>query len=228
MKYTLHRALALKKSTEDRIIAEISNATFIEIKQGKKNKINGIPVEEVKKRILESYQKICQLISNYSKIKNAILRSNAGLTHDTTAILNTVKVCDKEYTIAELISASDEIYGNRKHPNAFWAELLTKMKRDYSEAIRRVERQHEKVEQDIKEYLSKAAASDKGMTNEEISKRSNLFHEDGDYTLIDPLDLKKTIDRLDNKIKNFRIEADATLSEQNAVNMIDVDLTTVE
>lgn len=226
MKYTLHRALTLKKTTADRIDKEINSAVFIAVKQGKKGTVNGVPVEKIEQDIKSSYQKIRQLISNYAILKAAILRSNAGIQDSVT--VKKVTVAGKSYTMAELISASDEIYGNRKHPNAFLPLLLSVMRNAYNETIHKVERQHERIETNIRDYLAKAAASDKGMTSEEIKKRSDMFHEDGDFIIIDPLGLKGIIDSLDSDIKAFRTDADATMSEQNALNTIDVDLTTVD
>ena len=226
MKYTLHRALTLKKTTADRINKEINSAVFIAVKQGKKGTVNGVPVEKIEQDIKSSYQKIRQLISNYAILKAAILRSNAGIQDPVT--VKKVTVAGKSYTMAELISASDEIYGNRKHSNAFLPLLLSVMRNAYNETIHKVERQHERIETNIRDYLAKAAVSDKGMTSEEIKKRSDMFHEDGDFIIIDPLGLKGIIDNLDSDIKAFRTDADATMSEQNALNTIDVDLTTVD
>lgn len=226
MKYTLHRALTLKKTTADRIDKEISSAVFIAVRQGKKGTINGVPVEKVEQDIKSSYQKIRQLISNYATLKAAILHSNAGVQDPAT--VKKVTVAGKQYTMAELISASDELYGNRKHSNAFYARLLYAMRNAYSDVINKVEKQHERVEANIRDYLAKAAASDKGMTSEEIKRRSDMFHEDGDFVIVDPLGLKDVIDKLDAEIKEFRTDADATMSEQNALNTIDVDLTTVD
>lgn len=227
MKFTIHRALALKKTTEERINNEIINAQFISFKQGKKGTIKGVPVEKVEKSIRASYDKINQLISNYVKLKAAILQSNAGV-RTIPEDLHKVTVAGKDYTMAELIFMSDEVYGNKKHRNAFKHSLLNAMKAMYTNATTAVERQHEKIETDIKDYLAKAAASDKGMSSDEIRKRSDLFHEDGDYVLVDPLGLKNEIEKLEAEIKAFRADCDATMSEQNALTTIDIDLTDVD
>lgn len=227
MKFTIHRALALKKTTEERINNEIANAQLISYKQGKKGTIRGVPVEKVEKSIRASYDKINQLISNYVKLKTAILQSNAGI-RTIPEDLHKVTVAGKDYTMAELISMSDEVYGNKKHSRAFKQSLLNVMKTAYTNVTTAIERQHEKIEMDIKDYLAKAAASDKGMSSDEIRKRSDLFHEDGDYVLVDPLGLKNEIDKLEAEIKTFRADCDATMSEQNALTTIDIDLTDVD
>ena len=226
MKYTLHRALTLKKTTADRIMKEINNATFIAVCQGKKNTINGVPVEKVAQDITSSYQKIEQLISNYWELKRGILRANAGITENTIVKKVGIPSCTfcQEFTIAELIAASDEIFGNKKHSEAFMAKLLKVIKMAYLDALNKVERQHERVESNIRDYLSKAATADKGLTAEEIKQRSDMFHEDGDYSLVDPLNLKELIEKLSAQIEDFKVSADAILSEQNALTTIDVNL----
>ena len=221
----MHRALTLKKTTAERIEKEINSAVFIAVRQGKKGTINGVPVEKVEQDIKSAYQRIQQLISNYATLKSAILR-NAGVQDPAT--IKKVTVAGKQYTMAELISASDEIYGNRKHSNAFYSRLLYCMKNAYADVLSKVEKQHERVEANIRDYLAKAAASDKGMTSEEIKRRSDMFHEDGDFVIVDPLGLKDIIDKLDSEIKEFRADADATISEQNALNTIDIDLTVID
>ena len=226
MKYTIHRALALKKTTEDRIRTTIQEAKFIDIRQGKRGTIDGVPVEKVEQQIKSSYQKIEQLISNYIILKNAILSSNAGIPKDTVVIR--VGVQGKEYTMAELISTSDEIYGTRKHPDAFYSLLLSRMKKAYADTVSKINRQHDIVENDIRQYLERSTASDKGMSKEEIQQRSEMFHEDRDYVMVDPLNLKEKIQQLEAEIQAFRTDADATMSEQNALTVIEVDLTAVD
>lgn len=226
MKYSIHRALALKKTTEERIVKAIVNAKFIEVRQGKRSTINGVPIENIEKDIHADFDKIQSLISNYIKLKSALLFSNAGI-RETPQDLHTVEVAGKSYTMAELISASDEVYGNKKHPDAFKARLLQAMRTAYSQAIRRVDTQHENVEKLIKDYLDKTAANEKGMTSEEIRERSEMFHADRDFSLVDPLNLKEAIEKLDEEIRKFRADCDATMSEQNAMTQIDVDLTEI-
>lgn len=225
LKYSIHRALSLKKTTAARIINEIEKASFIGVKQGNKTTVNGVSINDLEQQILSSYQRINQLISNYIELKSAILSSNAGV--DDTMSVRRMAVCDKRYTMAELIFVSDEVYGNKKYPYAFKQKLLNAMESSYISAVNTVDKQHNKIEDNIREYLSKAVASDKGMTTEEIQKRSEMFHRDGDYTLIDPLKLKSLIDELKQEIETFRTEADAAISENNALITINVNLTTI-
>lgn len=225
---SVHRALSLAKTTRNRISDMINDVSvkFIEVKQGKKNTINGVRVEDVEKTIRGNWDKINQLISNLEQLKSALSRSNAGIKEGTE--LDTLVVAGKNYTLSELITASDLIYGN-KNNMGFKALLLSKLKRTYSEALRQVERQHDKIDQEIKVYLNQVAGSDKQQISaEETQKTIDIFHANGDYTLVDPLDLKKTIEELDAEITQFRYEADSAISEKNALTIVKVDLTKVD
>lgn len=223
--YSVHRLLSLKKTTEQRIKKIIQEGKFIAYRQGNKKNVGGVAVEEVEKDIQNNWPKIESLMSNFSKIKFALLTSNAGISEDTE--VRKVCVADKYYTMAELIATSDELYGNSKH-NGLYPQLLNVMKNQYASVTKAVDNQHEKIEQQLKDYLAKSVGSDKNISADEIAQRSKVFHQDGDFILIDPLDIAKKIETLQNKIDTFRQECDATLSEQNALTTVSIDLIAIE
>lgn len=225
MKYSIHRILSLKKTTAERINQVLQSGKFIAIRQGKKDQVNGVPISSIEEEIKSSYQKITSLMSNYEKLKSALLSSNAGIVEGTEVAR--ISVAGKEYSLSELIAVSDDIYGNKKHRDAFKPRLLEVLKSGYVQALRKVEQQNQRVEQDIKDYLAKTTTTDKAMSAEDIKKRSEIFHQDGDYSLIDPLNLKEVIQNLEQEITQFRHECDATMSEHNALTFVEIDLTDV-
>lgn len=222
MKYSIHRLLALRKSTMERIKDEITNATFISTVQGKSRTINGVLVKEVESGILSSYQKINGLISNYQKIKSALLRSNAGITAETD--VTRYEVAGNWYTMAELIDTFDNVYGNKRH-TGFKEILINVMTQQYNVAVKKVETQKQRVEEQIRDYFAKAATNDKQLSTDDIAKRTQMFKEDGELRLVDPLGLQKEIEKIRNEINRFKDECDATMSEQNATTVVEVDLT---
>ena len=224
-KYSIHRILSLKKTTAERINEILQSGKFIAIKQGNKNQINGVSISSIEDEIKSNYQKIISLMSNYEKLKSALLSSNAGIIEGTEVAR--ISVAGKEYSLSELIAVSDDIYGNKKHRDAFKPRLLEVLKQAYTQALTKVEKQNLKVENDIKEYLSKATSTDKAMSTDDIKKRSEIFHQDGDYSLIDPLNLKEVIQKLEKEIIQFRHECDATMSEHNALTFVEIDLTDI-
>lgn len=227
MEYSIHRLLSLRKTTEERIRKAINgNQCFVATVKGKSRTINGVPVENVERDIKATYDKVMALISNYRRIKAAILRSNAGVPADTE--LTRFCVAGKTYTMAELIDASNNIYGNEQHQGGCKARLLVRLKLDYSKAQEKIELQAQKVEQNIKDYFEKAAVGDKQLSAEDMAKRSEMLHEDGDLHLVDPLNIKKVIDDLESEIYRFREECDAVISEQNAVTKVDLSLIDID
>ena len=226
-KFTIHRLLSLKKSTEERINDLLVKTQFVAYKQGQKDNINGVPITKVEEGIKSDYQRLNDLISNYIKLKSALLTSNAGIRGDNINVEKCI-VNGKEYTMAELIFVSDEVYGNNKHKAAFKTRLLAKLKQDYSMVLSKIENQNKKIESDIKDYLNKATSSDKTLSAEDIKKRSEIFHADGDYIMVDPLNIKEVIDKLETEIKAFKTDCDATISENNALTVVELDLTSVD
>ena len=55
-----------------------------------------------------------------------------------------------------------------------------------------------------------------------------MLHEQKDPHLVDPLKIADKIVELENEIEDFRTEADAVLSEQNALTLVDVDLVEIK
>ena len=53
-----------------------------------------------------------------------------------------------------------------------------------------------------------------------------MFHADGDFSLIDLLNLRDKIEKLETEIEQFRTDCDAVISEQNALTTVEIDLTT--
>ena len=98
MEMTIHRALLELKTLKKRIEKEISGAEFITCVKGRADKINGVPRKEVEAKYQSNYDTIVGLISNYEKIKTAVIRSNAGLQGEA----RTVIVNGSAYTVAEL------------------------------------------------------------------------------------------------------------------------------
>ena len=222
MKYSIHRLLALKKTTWARIQDILRNAKFISAYKGVQDNVNGVPVTKIEEEIKANYQKLENLISNYQKIKIALLNSNAGAPDPAT--LKKVEVCGEKYTMSELIFLSDEIYGNQNHTVAAYPMMIKTMSYQYTDMLTRIESEYQKVENKITAYLNQVGG-EKAQSTKDLEERSAMFHRDGDLHMIDPLNLKEKIDNLQNKLDKFIVEADASISESNALTVVELDLT---
>ena len=151
--------------------------------------------------------------------------------HNPLTIFYLTKMfCDICFTTLFTVSWQLTLFVLCVAPPAAWVmgAVSKKLKSQYAAAQNKVQARAAKVEQDIQEYLVKAAGADKQMSAEDIAKRSAMLHEDGDLHLVDPLDLKNVIEKLSSDIETFRQECDATMTEQNALTKVNIDLTNID
>lgn len=221
--FTIHRALLELKTLKKRIEKEICKAEFCTIVKGRSEKVNGIPVQELEATFQSNYDTIVSLISNYEKIKAAVIRSNAGV--EGTPV--TVNVCDKAYTVAELIEELNTVYGRGEYDKGFKGKLVAKMQSCLSASKRLIAANESDADAVLNAYLANIAGKDTKLTPEEVARHTEDWHKYNDYALVDPLKLETKIKALSNEIEKFRVEADAKLSEQNAIRTIHVDLTAI-
>ena len=127
--------------------------------------------------------------------------------------------------MSELIFPSDEVYGNAKHPGAIYQQVIKTFNSQYVSVINRIENQYQQVENKIQNYLNQLGGDGKAQSVKDIEDRSTLFHRDGDLHMIDPINLKDVIEQLKKELGDFVLEADASISENNAMTFVDIDLT---
>lgn len=222
MDMSVHRALLELKTLKKRIEKEIRSADFVTPVKGRAEKVNGVPVKELEAKFQSNYDTIVSLISNYEKIKAAVIRSNAGVEGTP----RTVSVCGKEYTVAELIEELNTVYG-REFNSGFKSQLLAHMQSSLATCKRIIEQNEANAEAKINAYLTNVGGKDTKLSPEETARHTEDWHKYNDYRLIDPLKLEDKIKALNEEIERFRVEADAKLSEENAIRKISVDLTSL-
>lgn len=122
---TVHRALSLAKTTKKRIeeiLTSNGKHYFIAYRIGKSNTTNkNIPLDKARKDMQGSFDKIEKLISNYWRIKQAIMKNNAGITEETKNI-KTVTVNGEEMSVADVIMLQKTFIQYKK----LFLQMLTK------------------------------------------------------------------------------------------------------
>lgn len=103
MEITIHRALSQLKTTQARIEDKFEKDIYVSSTIGKTNMAEGRPVDAVKREILANFDSMQQLLKNYQTLKLAIIRSNSGITEESTNI-KTGMVEGMELTVAEAIA----------------------------------------------------------------------------------------------------------------------------
>lgn len=206
---TIHKGLAELKILDGRIKKEIQNGLYCAANKHSNEKINGIPIEDFRKTVQGTYDKVTDLINRRKAIKKAIVLSNAKTT---------VKIADVEYTVAEAIEM-------KNHGIEFEALLINTMDRQYQQAQAEVNRQNgNNLEERADQYVTAIYGQKEGKTaTADIEKVRKDFLESNSYEIIDPINVPKKLETLKKKIDDFMAEVDSALSVSNALTEITIE-----
>lgn len=206
---TIHKALAELKILDGRIKKEIQNGSYCAANKHSNEKINGIPIENFKKAVQGTYDKVTDLINRRKAIKKAVVLSNAKTT---------VKIADVEYTVAEAIEM-------KNHGIEFEAMLINIMDSQYKAAQATVNLQNgDGLEQRADQYVTAIYGQKEGKTNSaDIDKVRKDFLEANSYEVIDPINVPEKLEELRKKIDTFMAEVDSALSVSNALTEITIE-----
>lgn len=198
----IHRALAELKIIDDRIESAIDNGEFCAVNKHSNTKINGVPLNEYNGIIVGAYDKAIGLIERRDAMKRAVCLSNA---------VTKVTVGDVEYTVAEAIEM-------KNHGITFKEELLVTLKAQYDKARSvLLNKNGDDLEKRAEQYVIGLYGNKEGRVDtEDFEKSKKAFIASNTYDMIDPLDIHKKIEELEEEISSFKAEVDAALSCSNA------------
>lgn len=206
---TIHKALAELKILDGRIKKEIQNGAYCAANKHSNEKINGVPIEDFKKAVQGTYDKVTDLIERRKAIKKAVVLSNAKTT---------VKIAEIEYTVAEAIEM-------KNHGIEFEIMLINVMDNQYKQAQAEVNRQNgNNLEERADQYVTAIYGQKEGKTNSaDIEKVRKDFLEANSYEIVDPINVPEKLEALRKKIDDFMAEVDSALSVSNALTEITIE-----
>lgn len=206
---TIHKGLAELKILDERIKKEIKYGSYCAANKHSNEKINGISVEDFKKAVQSTYDKVTDLINRRKAIKKAIVLSNAKTT---------VKIADTEYTVAEAIEM-------KNHGIEFETMLINVMDMQYKQAQAEVNRQNgNNLEERADQYVTAIYGQKDGKTpTADIEKVRKDFLESNSYEIVDPINVPAKLEELRSKIDVFMAEVDSALSVSNALTEITIE-----
>ena len=206
---TIHKGLAELKILDGRIKKEIQNGSYCAANKHSNEKINGITIEDFRKTVQGTYDKVTDLINRRKAIKKAIVLSNAKTT---------VKIADTEYTVAEAIEM-------KNHGIEFETMLINAMDKQYQQAQAEVNRQNgNNLEERADQYVTAIYGQKEGKTNSaDIDKVRKDFLEANSYEIVDPINVQDKVEALRQKIDAFMAEVDSALSVSNALTEITIE-----
>ena len=207
-KITITRALTELKTLDDRILNEINDLNALDVTQGKyKGKAlkTNLTIDEFSSGVNSKMQKINDLINRKNNLKKAILKSNAN---------KTVKIGNSEMTVAEAIEQKRSIQLKQN--------LLSNLKRQYSNKLTEIERGRASLESQLENMLSQNLGKDRKADAADYDRIAKPFIEANEITLVDPIGVKNVIDGLEEEIGTFVADVDIVLSESNSQTTIEV------
>lgn len=208
-KMTVHKALAELKLLDDRIEKAIKENIYCLAKKHADEKINGVSLADFEKQMQGGYDKAVALIERRKAIKKAVVLSNA---------ITKVSVAGVEYTVAEAIEM-------KSHGISFEDLLMRTMATQYNKAVMSVNIENGKdLEARAEQYVTAIYGQKEGKTNtDDIEKVKSDFLKSNQYELVNPLEITKKINDLEEYINLFMAEVDSALSVSNALTEIEVN-----
>lgn len=171
----------------------------------------GQPVDEekLKKKGTAEYQSYTDLLNRRNRIKNAVVLSNANTLVRIGAGESAFKG-----TVAEAIEYKSSIKYKQR--------LLDGMKDMLMAAREQYEEHKRNADARLERLLASELGKDVRTNPETIAALTSSFNDSNKAELVDPLNLAKKVEELEEEIENFLMNVDWVLSEANGKTMITV------
>lgn len=204
----IHQALVELKTLDKRIESAIKESEWVVANKHSNGKIGGIDLKDFVENIKSRHQKVTSLIARAEAIKRAVVNSKA---------VTKVTIAGKKYTVAEAIEM-------KNHGIERLRTLVNTMTRDYNNAKFTADRANGvELERRADDYVRTMIGNTdvKGMT-EEVKRMREEFIKAQTMELVDPINVLKQIELLNEQINSFEVNVDAALSVSNALTTIEI------
>jgi hypothetical protein len=199
----LNEVSTLNKKIEK---AQQRNGSFLSFSIGNTPPTGFKTVDEVIADINNRFQSINDLITRRSNLKSAIVASNA---------ITMVTISGQTMTVAAAIEFKTSIQYRKS--------LLSVLVNNSSSINRKVEQHNERIEQQALQLAEQVLGSKAAkVAKDDIAAITEPFKKDRLAALIDPLNIMKVIDDMEDSINGFENEVDNILTESNATTEIEV------
>lgn len=206
MKMTITRALVELKTLNKRITSAIDVLNPVTVVTGKNIPRGFETRNDFEKEVNSKFESVNTLIARRKQIKSGIVTANAATY---------VEIAGVKMTIAEAIE--------RKTSIALENALLHKLSSTYALNLKNHEQMEMKCNEQLHRLLEVNFGKDSKAKTEEVDAITKPYLENNAPKFIDPLDVKKKIEELENSISKFIAEVDVVLSEANAKTEIEVN-----
>lgn len=206
------RDLLVKK-----IADKIAKASFVDTIKPNEDKVYARRMEksEYAKEAEASYQQIVDLMERFQNIDSAIAASNAR-TEVTTSY--------GTFTVAGAISLRSRLRGLGAYEGEadFEGKLQNKLKNEYNERVRFCDTKNSQLQSTAEEMRLSILGRDAKTKDEKPLGVVDAYVKENTTELVDPLDVKKKIDALQEKRTTLLMELDTQIKVSNATTFIEI------
>ena len=206
------RDLLVKK-----IADKIEKASFVDTVKPNEEKVYAkkISKEDYAKEAEAAYQQIVDLIDRFQKLDAAIVDSNAK-TEITTSY--------GTFTMAGAISLRSRLRGMGAYDGEadFEGKLQDKLRYEYSERVRFCDMKNSQLQSTAEGMRLSILGKDSKTKDDKPLGVVDAYVKENTTELVDPLDVKKKLEALEEKRNTLLTELDTQIKVSNATTFIEV------
>ena len=206
------RDLLVKK-----IVDKISKANFVDTIKPNEDKVylKRISKDEFTKEAESAYQQIMDLIDRFQKIDAAIVDSNAKAEIVTSY---------GKFTVAGAISLRNRLRGGGSYDGDadFEGKLQERLKLEYDQRISLCDLRNSQLQKTADEMRLSILGRDAKNKDDKPLSVVDAYVKENTTELVDPLDVKKKLEALEEKRNKLLTELDTQIKVSNATTFIEV------
>ena len=214
-KMLVTQALDQRDLLVKKICDKIRKASFTETKKHNEEKVmeRRVTQKEFEKEARSSYQQIIDLIHWYDKVDQAILRSNAETIIETS------------YGIANALALRSRLSCSNAYDSDsnFEGNLMMKLQEELNEKIRVMEQKNKGLQNTAETMRLSILGKDTKTKDETPLKVVDVYVQENTTELIDPLNVRKKIDELNERRETILNELDTKIKVSNATTFVEIN-----
>lgn len=196
---------------------KITKASFTDVKKHNEKKVlDRRVIEETFRQEAESaYQQIMDLIDRFQKIDAAIVASNAAAMIHTSF---------GDYTVAGAISLRSRMRGSGSYDDEadFEQSLYRKMKTELDKRLISIENKNKQLESTAEGMRLSILGKDTKTKEDKPLEVVNIYVQENTAELVDPLNVQKKVDEIQEKRAKLLSELDTQIKVSNATTFIEI------
>lgn len=200
-----------------KIADKIEKASFVDTIKPNEDKVYAkrISKEEYAKEAESAYQQIVDLIGRFQKIDAAIVDSNARTEISTSY---------GKFTVAGAISLRSRLRGLGAYEGEadFEGILQDKLESEYNERVRFCDAKNSQLQSTAENMRLSILGKDSKTKDEKPLGVVDAYLKENTTELVDPLDVKKKLEALNEKRNTLLTELDTQIKVSNATTFIEL------